>query len=285
MAAATDGQGVSRVEVGVDGVLLGYGGKPLSRCQRAFYRPAKLDGGRARLPLGDGCRLQHGGGCQHAVGGQYLGRCYGRGTASAVRHAGPQIQPRRLHGRPSPSMRSPLPRCQVRQNLHHRRHPQATDTTQPPATATTKPPVRRREWGYTGPLGRGSSPILSSLARGKEGTRPMGRLPSRVNRSTADRMRASWPTTLAVRAMTLSFSCRPSLLGGQPNQVSAWVYGDGSKHYLNAWVKDAKGETWQFTFGQVKHSGWQQMVAWLDAGAGGRRGTSTGHRMGQLTIR
>jgi len=56
-------------------------------------------------------------------------------------------------------------------------------------------------------------------------------------------------------------------LGGQPNQVSAWVHGDGSKHYLNIWLKDAQGETWQFTLGQVKHSGWQQMVAWLDPGA------------------
>jgi hypothetical protein len=56
-------------------------------------------------------------------------------------------------------------------------------------------------------------------------------------------------------------------LGGQPNQVSAWVLGDGSKHYLNVWIQDAKGETWQFTFGQVKHSGWQQMVAWLDPAA------------------
>jgi hypothetical protein len=57
------------------------------------------------------------------------------------------------------------------------------------------------------------------------------------------------------------------LLGGQPNQLSAWVYGDGSKHYLNVWIKDAKGETWQFPLGQVKHTGWQQMIAWLDPGA------------------
>ena len=53
-------------------------------------------------------------------------------------------------------------------------------------------------------------------------------------------------------------------LGGEPNQISAWVYGDGNKHYLNVWIKDAKGETWQFPLGQVKHNGWQQMTAWLD---------------------
>lgn len=51
-------------------------------------------------------------------------------------------------------------------------------------------------------------------------------------------------------------------LGGQPNQITAWVYGDGSGHFLNAWIKDSAGETWQFSFGQVRHAGqWQQLTA------------------------
>jgi hypothetical protein len=54
------------------------------------------------------------------------------------------------------------------------------------------------------------------------------------------------------------------LLGGRPNQISAWVYGDGSKHYLNVWIKDAAGEIWQFPLGQAQHTGWQQMTARLD---------------------
>jgi hypothetical protein len=55
-------------------------------------------------------------------------------------------------------------------------------------------------------------------------------------------------------------------LAGQPNAISAWVYGDGSGHFLNIWIKDAAGQTWQMTFGQVKHTGWQQMAAILDPG-------------------
>ncbi|MEJ2560407.1 MAG: hypothetical protein P8186_30145, partial [Anaerolineae bacterium] len=55
-------------------------------------------------------------------------------------------------------------------------------------------------------------------------------------------------------------------LAGQPNTILAWVYGDGSGHFLNAWIKDAAGQTWQMTFGQVKHTGWQQMAAILDPG-------------------
>lgn len=53
------------------------------------------------------------------------------------------------------------------------------------------------------------------------------------------------------------------LLGGEPNQITAWVYGDGRGHFLNVWLKDSQGETWQFSFGQVKHTGWQQMTAFI----------------------
>ena len=53
-------------------------------------------------------------------------------------------------------------------------------------------------------------------------------------------------------------------MGGQGNAVTAWVYGDNSGYYLNVWIKDAQGEVWQFTFGQIQHVGWQQMVAPLD---------------------
>jgi hypothetical protein len=50
-------------------------------------------------------------------------------------------------------------------------------------------------------------------------------------------------------------------LGGRPNQITAWVNGDGAGHFLNLWVRDSAGETWQFSFGQIKHTGWQQMRA------------------------
>ncbi|HMQ52352.1 MAG TPA: protein kinase [Anaerolineae bacterium] len=53
-------------------------------------------------------------------------------------------------------------------------------------------------------------------------------------------------------------------ISGTPNQVKAWVYGDGSGHYLNVWVRDNGGETRQFSFGQIKHSGWQELTAVLD---------------------
>ncbi|MCZ7674253.1 MAG: hypothetical protein M5U34_47550 [Chloroflexi bacterium] len=47
---------------------------------------------------------------------------------------------------------------------------------------------------------------------------------------------------------------------GTPNALQVWVYGDGSGHYLNAWITDNEGQTWQVPFGQVFHSGWKQMT-------------------------
>jgi len=53
-------------------------------------------------------------------------------------------------------------------------------------------------------------------------------------------------------------------LAGQPNRVGAWVYGDGSGHYLNVWVQDVQQENWSVHLGRVGGPGWQQMVGSLD---------------------
>jgi hypothetical protein len=55
-------------------------------------------------------------------------------------------------------------------------------------------------------------------------------------------------------------------LDGRPSQISAWVYGDAGGHYLNVWIQDTAGETWQFSLGRVRHIGWQQMAARLQPG-------------------
>ncbi|MEJ2735606.1 MAG: protein kinase, partial [Anaerolineae bacterium] len=55
-------------------------------------------------------------------------------------------------------------------------------------------------------------------------------------------------------------------ISGQPADLTAWVYGDGSGHFLNLWVKDKAGQVWQVPLGRVTHTGWQQMVGLLDVG-------------------
>jgi hypothetical protein len=53
---------------------------------------------------------------------------------------------------------------------------------------------------------------------------------------------------------------------GSPDRLQAWVYGDGAGHFLNVWVRDGQGQVWQATFGQVDHTGWQQMTAHIELG-------------------
>ena len=53
-----------------------------------------------------------------------------------------------------------------------------------------------------------------------------------------------------------------------PEALRVQVFGDGSTHFLNAWVQDAKGQLWQFTFGRIDHTGWNVMEARLDPQAG-----------------
>jgi hypothetical protein len=55
-------------------------------------------------------------------------------------------------------------------------------------------------------------------------------------------------------------------ISGTPNTLQLWVYGDGSGHFLNAWVQDSAGETWQVPFGRVTHTGWQQMTGYIATG-------------------
>jgi uncharacterized protein YraI len=57
-------------------------------------------------------------------------------------------------------------------------------------------------------------------------------------------------------------------LTGEPAALELWVDGDGSQHFLNAWVEDAQKQRWQFTFGRVNHTGWQKMTAPFDLAAG-----------------
>ncbi len=57
-------------------------------------------------------------------------------------------------------------------------------------------------------------------------------------------------------------------ISGEPVALTIWVYGDGSGNFLNAWVRDANDQSWQFTFGRINHSGWRQMRADLDLGLG-----------------
>ena len=53
-------------------------------------------------------------------------------------------------------------------------------------------------------------------------------------------------------------------IGGEPNAISVWVYGDGSAHFLNVWIEDAKQQVWSVHLGRIGPAGWQQMTGRID---------------------
>lgn len=75
----------------------------------------------------------------------------------------------------------------------------------------------------------------------------------------------------------------PATIPGQPTALKLWVFGDGSGHFLNVWVRDSAGEVRQFTFGRVTHTGqWLEMVVALDTQAEWPQGHISGPDNGQL---
>ncbi len=55
-------------------------------------------------------------------------------------------------------------------------------------------------------------------------------------------------------------------ISSDPNTFGAWVYGDGSGHYVNLWIEDAQGQVWSVYLGRVGGAEWRQMVGWLAPG-------------------
>lgn len=53
-------------------------------------------------------------------------------------------------------------------------------------------------------------------------------------------------------------------IDGTPNVIDMWVYGDGSGHFVNAWIQDAENQVWSVHLGQVGVAGWQRMSGGID---------------------
>ncbi len=88
----------------------------------------------------------------------------------------------------------------------------------------------------------------------------------------------------AVEKNYVVFRRQPAVaIAGQPGALTLWVYGDGSNHFLNAWIRDSAGEIRSFTFGRVAHTGsWQAMTAALDTSAPWPQGHISGTDNGRL---
>jgi len=129
------------------------------------------------------------------------------------------------------------------------------------ASPTSKTPTHTPQ--PTSPPSSGALITFEQWGTWRRGDQPYGELTQTQAKvrsgSYAAKLRYDFPVTDAdyvvfVRSMSLT---------GQPNTIGAWVYGDGSGHFLNVWVQDAHNEIWSVHLGQVGSSGWRQMAGTL----------------------
>jgi tRNA A-37 threonylcarbamoyl transferase component Bud32 len=118
----------------------------------------------------------------------------------------------------------------------------------------------------------------------RRGDQPFGELTRSTEQvkagSYAGRLRYDFQ---AVSDNYVVFEARPAIpIGGRATGIRAWVYGDGSGHFLNAWIQDSASEVRAYTFGRIQHTGWQLMTAWFDEGRGWPNGHISGPDNGQL---
>ncbi len=142
--------------------------------------------------------------------------------------------------------------------------PTATPESTPTPTPTPQPTKAQQSQVSTSPAPLGVFQDFESQSTWKRGDQPYGEF----TRSSAQAHSGRYAGQLSYNFPTANNDyvvfLQSRALAGQPNAISAWVYGDGSGHFLNMWLKDAQGQTWGMSFGQVKHTGWQEMAAYID---------------------
>lgn len=118
----------------------------------------------------------------------------------------------------------------------------------------------------------------------RRGDEPYGRFERSTERARSGdysaRLSYDFP---AVNNNYVVFLARPPLpISDHPTGLTAWVYGNNSGHFLNVWIRDSAGEVRQYTFGRIRHNGWQRMTAWFDDNRGWPNGHISGPDNGVL---
>jgi len=163
--------------------------------------------------------------------------------------------------------------------------PAATATSAPAPTATPRPATATAvlPTATSAPARPGVILDFDRDVDWRRGDEPYGTLTrsgDQARSGSSGKLEYDFP---AVERNYVVFRANPVLaLEGQPAGLTVWVYGDGSGHFLNAWIKDSAGEVRQYTFGRVTHQGWRQMTARFDDGVGWPNGPISGTDNGAL---
>jgi serine/threonine protein kinase len=146
--------------------------------------------------------------------------------------------------------------------------PTATPTPRPTATATLSPPTPTPPKPTATPA-RSSGVIYAfeDFGTWKRGDQPYGEFTQSREQVQSGSYAGKLTYDFTAAGSTDDFVVfgNPAALSGQPNVITAWVYGDGSGHFVNAWVEDAQRQVWSVHLGALSFSGWQQLMGLIEA--------------------
>ena len=101
---------------------------------------------------------------------------------------------------------------------------------------------------------------LGSWRRGDEPYGTLQQSAAQVHSGAASaELRYDFPASAGGDNYVVFLSQPPLRIPSDAQTLSIQVYGDGSGHFLNAWLEDATGSSWQYSFGRIKHTGWAPM--------------------------
>jgi serine/threonine protein kinase len=198
-----------------------------------------------------------------------------RGAATAVaavleatKTATPSPSPSPTRASPTPSPTSTPTRTPTRTprpTSTPKRTPSPTPTPKAPTTPTAVPTSRAptRTPAATAPPPSGALITFEQWPAWQRGDQPYGELTQSQEQARSGRYSAKLRYNFPAAGDDYVVFVHPMSLAGQPNTIGAWVYGDGSGHYVNVWVQDAQNEMWSVHLGRVGDARWQQMAGTL----------------------
>ena len=138
--------------------------------------------------------------------------------------------------------------------------PTLTNTPTPEPATPTPTPTRRPSTPIPTPTpGYGVLFSFEDWGTWKRGEQPYGELTQTQEQVKFGNYAAKLQYDFAGATDDFVVFVNLTNVSGQPDQITAHVYGDGSGHFVNAWIQDAKGEVWSIHLGKANHTGWKKL--------------------------
>lgn len=143
--------------------------------------------------------------------------------------------------------------------------PTATPTEAPPtATSAPRPPT-----STPAPVAQPSAGVVHDFEQfgtWKRGDQPYGEFTQSRDQVKSGNYagKLAYDFSSASAADDFVVFANQKSVAGEPNVITAWVYGDQSGHFVNAWIQDAEGQVWGMNLGSITFNGWQQMSGAID---------------------